>query len=210
MNQLFNRDTKRRVAERFGDYLRSLRRQRGWTQAHAGEAIGVDAVTIRRWELGLFSPSSNRIVQVAEAYGVEVSALMDAAESAEQDDSTAVIPIKGYVGPGTTPESRTSDLGTISLPLQMVQGHPDDYCLQVTGDSLVPDGIHDGDVLLVCPNQAPSIGSLCVIDMESSLRAVTYISQENLRVRTATGATVDVEITPEQMVGTVAWHVRKM
>ena len=172
--------------------------------------VGVDAVTIRRWELGLFSPSSSRILQVAEAYGVEVSALIDAAEAAEQDDSTAVLPIKGYVGPGTTPESGTNDLGTISLPLQMDQGHPDDYCLRVRGDSLAPDGIHDGDVLLVCPDQTPSIGSLCVIDMDGSSSVVTYITRENLRVRTATGATVDVEIRPEQLAGTVVWHVRKL
>ena len=210
MNQLFNRDTKRRVAERFGDYLRFLRRQRGWTQVHAGVAVGVDAVTIRRWERGLFSPSRNRIGQVAKAYGVEVSALIEAAEASQQDDSTAILPIKGYLEAGTTPESGTSDLGTISLPSHMLQGHPDAYCLLVSGDALVPDGIHDRDVLMVWPDQAPSIGSLCVIDLESSLRAVTYITRKSLRVRTATGATVDVEITPEQMVGTVAWHVRKM
>lgn len=166
-------------------------------------------MTIRRWELGLFSPSSSRIVQVAEAYGVEVSTLLEAAEAAEQDDSTAVIPIKGYVGSGVDAESEIGDLGTISLPLQMVQGHLDDYCLRASGDSLVPDGIHDGDGLLVCPDQAPTIGSLCVIDMDSSLRAVTYISRESLRVWTATGATVDVEIAENQMVGTVSWHVRK-
>lgn len=207
---MVQRDSRRRGAERLGSHLRTLRHKKGWTQALAGEAIGVDAVTIRRWELGLFSPSTNRIEQVADAYGVEVSELIDAAEAEEPDRSTAAFPVKGFVGPGTTLVSGTSDLGTISLPLQIVQAHPDDYCLRVMGDSLVPDGIHDGDVLLVCPERVPNMGSLCVVDMDSSLRAVILITQRIFRARTATGATVDVEITPEQLVGTVAWHVRKM
>ncbi len=207
---MINRDSKRRGSERFGEYLRSLRRQKGWTQSRAGEAVGVDAVTIRRWELGLFSPSRNRISQVAEAYEVEVSELFDAFEAAGQNDATVVLPIKGYLGAGITPESQISDLGTISLPSQMIQGHSDDYCLRVSGDSLAPDGIHDGDVLLVCPDQQPSVGSLCVVDIDFRLFAVTYIDRGNLRVRTATGTVVEVEITPEQLVGTVAWHVRKL
>jgi SOS-response transcriptional repressor LexA len=210
VHPLINRDSKTRVAKRFGDYLRSLRRQKGWTQSRAGEAVGVDTVTIRRWELGLFSPSSNRFAQVAAAYGVEASEMVDASKDAEQDESTAFLPIRGYLAAGSNSESDTSDLGNIALPSYMAPGSSKDYCLRVNGDSLVPDGIHDGDVLLVCPDQAPSIGSLCVIDVDIRLRAVTYITQESFRVRTTTGATVDVAITPEQMVGTVALHVRKM
>ena len=178
-----NRDSKRR----FGEYLRSLRRHRGWTQSRAGQAVGVDAVTIRRWELGYFSPTSNRIGQVAEAYGVDVAEIIDASEAAEQDESTAFLPIQGFLHGGAPSESGRSDMGTISLPACMSQGHPDAYCLLVRGDNLVPDGIHDGDVLVVWPDQAPSIGSFCVLEMApTSLRGGTLVNQGNLRVRTAT------------------------
>ncbi len=207
---MFNRDSRIRVAKRLGEYLRYLRHQKGWTQSCAGDAIGVDPVTIRRWELGIFSPSSKKILQVAEAYGLEVSELIDVAEAAEQNDSGAVLPIKGYLYAGTTPKSDTRDLGTISLPSRMVQGSFGDFFRIVSGDSLVPDGIYDGDVLLVRPGQAPNIGSLCVVYMDRRSCAVTYKDPENLRMRTATGTIVDVEITPEQMVGTIAWHARKM
>lgn len=207
---MFQRGSRKRVAERLGSYLRLLRQKKGWTQSLAGEAVGVDTVTIRRWELGLFSPSSNRIGRVAEAYGVEVSALIDAADAKHQDESTSVLPIKGYLEAGTTPESQTNDLGTISLPSPMVQGGPGAYFLVVSGDSLVPDGIHDGDVLLVCPAQPPSFGGLCVIEKDDCLYAGTYITQGILRVRTNTGTTVDVDMTADQLIGAVGWHVRKM
>ena len=48
-SQMINRASKRRVAKRLGDSLRSLRRQKGWTQSQAGEAVGVDSATIRKW-----------------------------------------------------------------------------------------------------------------------------------------------------------------
>ena len=207
---MFQRESRKRIAERLGSYLRSLRQQKGWTQALAGEAVGVDAVTIRRWELGLFSPSSNRIERVAEAYGVKVSALIEAAETAEQDESTSVLPIKGFLEAGTTPETRSDDMGSISLPSPMIQAGPGAYFLVVSGDSLVPDGIHDGDVLLVCPAQQPRVGGLCVIEKDDCMYAGTYVTQGSLRVRTTTGTMVDVEMTAEQLVGTVGWHVRKM
>ena len=207
---MFQREARKRIAERLGSYLRSLRQKKGWTQSLAGEAVGVDAVTIRRWELGLFSPSSNRIGQVAEAYGVDVSELINAADAEDQDESSSVLPIKGYVEAGTTPAPQAGDLGTISLPTPMVQGGPGAYFLVVSGDSLVPDGVHDGDVLLVCPAQAPRVGGLCVIEKDGCLYAGTFVTQGSLRVRTNTGTTVDVDLAPDQMIGAVGWHVRKM
>ena len=92
----------------------------------AGEAAGVDKVTILRWEAGLFSPSSDRIARVAQAYGLDVSALIDTAETGQQDEFTSVLPINGYLEAGTTPKSQTDELGSISVPSLMIQGSPGD------------------------------------------------------------------------------------
>lgn len=160
--------------------------------------------------MGLFSPSSNRVGRVAEAYGVDVADLLDAADAKEPDESTSVLPIKGYLEAGTTLVSYTTNLGTISLPSPMIQGGQGAYFLVVSGDSLVPDGIHDGDALLVYPTQPPRVGDLCIIEKDDSLYAGTHINQGSLRARTATGTTVDVDLTPDQVVGTVGLHVRKL
>ena len=149
-------------------------------------------------------------MKLADAYGVDVSDLKEAAEAEEQDESTSVLPIKGYLEAGTTPDPQTDNLGTISVPSPMIQAGPGAYFLVVSGDSLGPDGIHNGDVLLICPAQAPRVGGLCVIEKDDCLYAGTYVSQGNLRVRTTTGTAIDVDWTADQMVGAVGWHVRKM
>ncbi len=207
---MFQRKSKKQIAKRLGSYLRSLRHEKGWTQSLAGKAVGVDSVTILRWELGLHSPSANRIAQVADAYGVDVSALIDAAEPEDQAGPATVIPIKGYLDAGTTPDSDSNGLGSISFSSPMIQQSPDDYLLVVSGNSLAPYGIHNGDVLLVCPNQPPKIGGLCVMEMEGCLFAGTYTNKGSLRVRNTTGTTVDLDLMPEQLIGPVPWHIRKI
>ena len=198
------------VAKRLGSYLRTLRKQKGWTQTTAGSAVGVDAVTVRRWELGSFSPSSNRIGRVAEVYGVDVSTLIDVAETAVHDESNTLFKIRGYLEAGTAPTPETDHLGTISLPSRMVQENPQDFFLIVNGDSLVSDGIHDGDALLICPSQPPRTGGLCVAEKDGRLYAGTYITPDHLRVRTNTGTTIDLALADSRLVGAVGWQVRKM
>ena len=90
------------------------------------------------------------------------------------------------------------------------EGGPGAYFLVVGGDSLVPDGIHGGDVLLVWPAQRPKVGGVCIIKKDGWSYAGTYLSQGSLRVRTTTGATLDVDCTPDQLVDAVGWPVRKL
>ncbi|MBC8281893.1 MAG: helix-turn-helix domain-containing protein [Chloroflexi bacterium] len=207
---MVSRTSNRWDAKRLGSYLRSLRLQNGWTQNQAGEEVGVDAVTIRRWELGLFSPSINRIESVASVYGVDVSALINAAESGVHGDSVLIVPVKGFLNAGNNPPTETDHLGTVSLPLHMNEGGQNAYCLLVTGDTLVPDGVHDGDVLLVDPDQIAEIGSLCVVELDRSLRAGTFISSGRVNVRTRIGAMIEMEVATDELIGTVVWHIRRM
>jgi len=118
---------RKSVAKRLGSYLRTLRKQKGWTQTTAGSAVGVDAVTVRRWELGSFSPSSNRIGRVAEVYGVDVSTLINVAETVGHDESNTLLKITGYLEAGIAPQPHANALGSISLPTLMVQTNPQDF-----------------------------------------------------------------------------------
>ena len=53
--------------------------QNGLTQSRAGELVGVDGVTVRRWELGIFSPSGENLQHLAEIYGLTIEDLLSAA-----------------------------------------------------------------------------------------------------------------------------------
>ena len=48
-----------------------LRLEHHWTQAQVAKELGVDPVTVRRWELGLREPSENNLFALASIYGVD-------------------------------------------------------------------------------------------------------------------------------------------
>ena len=136
--------------------------------------------------------------------------LINAAESGVHGDSVLIVPVKGFLNAGNNPPTETDHLGTVSLPLHMNEGGQNAYCLLVTGDTLVPDGVHDGDVLLVDPDQIAEIGSLCVVELDRSLRAGTFISSGRVNVRTRIGAMIEMEVATDELIGTVVWHIRRM
>src|SRR3712207_7524047 len=60
--------------------LRVLRAERGLTIKQAAELAGVTRETLRELELGRRSPHGPTLAKIANAYGVPVAELLDAAE----------------------------------------------------------------------------------------------------------------------------------
>jgi len=200
----------RNAARRLGSYLRSLRRRRGLTQAQAGEVVGVDAVTIRRWELGHFSPSPENLERVAAVYGVSVAALVHSASPASQETLEFRVPVRGYIEAGLHRDTYEVDLGMIPLPQVVLESHPRAFSLIASGDALVADGIHNDDILVVDPDSESRAGSLCIVRLGSTLCVTTFITSGVLRLRTASGHSEDLDASSLQIVGKVVWHFRKM
>lgn len=73
-----------------GRRLERLRRQRGLTLAHFADAIGVSKPTVWAWESGRYRPRSHRLAAIAEALGVDLEELTDAALArGSVDDASA-------------------------------------------------------------------------------------------------------------------------
>ena len=49
-----------------GERIRELRKERGWSQADLGEAVGSDSQRISRYENGRLTPSIGALVRLAE------------------------------------------------------------------------------------------------------------------------------------------------
>lgn len=55
--------------------LRELRGERGWTQAHLAEVVGVTRKTINTVENGVFTPSTVLALKLAGAFGMALEDL---------------------------------------------------------------------------------------------------------------------------------------
>jgi transcriptional regulator with XRE-family HTH domain len=65
-----------------GGRLRTARRSAGLTQKQLAEELGVEAITVSRWERGATSPSLPRLRRIAELTGTTVSDLVRAPDAA--------------------------------------------------------------------------------------------------------------------------------
>jgi len=65
-----------------GGRLRTARRSAGLTQKQLAAELGVEAITVSRWERGATSPSLPRLRRIAELTGTTVSDLVRAPDAA--------------------------------------------------------------------------------------------------------------------------------
>lgn len=180
------------------------------TQSQAGEVVGVDAVTVRRWELGHFSPSPENLERVAAIYGVSVAALVQSASPASHEAIVVNVPLRGYIEAGLHRDSYEVDLGEMPFPRPLLEDYPRVFSLIASGDSLVADGIHNGDILLVDPDREIRVGTLCVVRIDGTLCAAIFLGRHVLRLRMPSGRSEDLDASSLEIIGNVVWHMRKM
>jgi len=65
-----------------GGRLRTARRSAGLTQKQLADELGVESITVSRWERGVTTPSLPRLRRIAELTGTTVSDLVRAADAA--------------------------------------------------------------------------------------------------------------------------------
>ena len=65
-----------------GGRLRTARRSAGLTQKQLAEALGVESITVSRWERGVTTPSLSRLRRIAEFTQTTVSDLVRAPDAA--------------------------------------------------------------------------------------------------------------------------------
>jgi transcriptional regulator with XRE-family HTH domain len=62
-----------RAVEKFGNIVRSMRKERSWTQDDLAAELDADAAYISRIERGVKNPSLETILRLAAAFGVKLS-----------------------------------------------------------------------------------------------------------------------------------------
>jgi transcriptional regulator with XRE-family HTH domain len=69
------------------DGLRAERKRRGWSTAYVAVTLGVSASTVDRWEAAKVIPEAPHLLKLAQLYGVEPAAVLDAIERQRTADA---------------------------------------------------------------------------------------------------------------------------
>src|SRR5689334_13673212 len=78
------------------------------------------------------------------------------------DPGSFEAPILGFIAAGLPIEPYTDPNATMGIPQMMVSGKKRTYVLQVRGESMIEDGIMDGDHVIIEQTEAATNGEIVV------------------------------------------------
>lgn len=93
------------------------------------------------------------------------------------------LPIMGYIAAGAPIEPYSDPNALISVSPQMISGKHRAYVLQVKGQSMIDDGILDGDYVVVEEKDEVNNGDIVVALLDNGLATLKKFFREATRVR---------------------------
>lgn len=93
------------------------------------------------------------------------------------------LPVMGYIAAGKPIEPMTDPTASFAVSPTMVTGKKRSYVLQVKGDSMIEDGILDGDFVVVEEQNDANNGDIVVALLENGLATLKRFFREATRVR---------------------------
>ncbi len=72
--------------QKTGEFLKSLRKEKGVTQEQLAEVFGVSSRTVSRWENGVNMPDLSMLAEIADYYNVDIREIIDGERKSENMD----------------------------------------------------------------------------------------------------------------------------
>lgn len=121
------------------------------------------------------------------------------------------LPVLGFIAAGQPIMPYTDPDATIQVPKNMLSGKKNTYVLQVKGDSMIEDGILDGDFVIIEETQIAHDGDIVVALLENGLATLKRFFKEpdRIRLEPANAAMEPIYATDVKIQGKCAGVIRR-
>jgi repressor LexA len=121
------------------------------------------------------------------------------------------VPILGYIAAGAPIEPYTDPNATMPVPPNLLGGQRRVFVLEVRGNSMMEEGILDGDFVVVEEQETASNGDIVVALLENGLATLKRFFREDNRIKLAPANSQmqPIYATSVQIQGKVVGVVRK-
>ena len=144
-----------------GEKLKNRRLELGLTLEEVGNIVGVGKSTVTKWENGsIENMKRDKIALLATALKVSplfIMGIEDAKNVAPL--KTKQIPMLGNIAAGVP----TLAYEGASAYIEVDSSTDVDFCLRVSGDSMIDARIHDGDIVFVRKQETVENGEIAVV-----------------------------------------------
>jgi repressor LexA len=164
------------------DYISQYIQKFGYspTLTEIAEAIGVKALSTVSGHLDALEKKGVIRRYKGAVRGIEVT---DARFQKGFWISTVELPILGYIAAGKPIEPYTDPGATATIPQSMISGKKRAFVLQVKGESMIEEGILDGDYIVVEEQNQANDGDIVVAVLDNGFATLKKFYRERNRVR---------------------------
>lgn len=92
------------------------------------------------------------------------------------------LPLMGYIAAGKPLEPHSDPNATFYVSASMISGKKTAYALQVKGDSMIDDGIFDGDYVIIEKTNTATSGDIVVALVDNNLATLKRFYNENGKI----------------------------
>jgi repressor LexA len=121
------------------------------------------------------------------------------------------LPILGFIAAGQPIQTFTDPNSTMTVSSTMISGKKPTYVLQVKGESMIEDGILDGDFVIIERQETARNGEIVVALLENGLATLKrfYKEPNRIRLEPANSTMQPIYATDVQIQGKVVGVIRK-
>jgi transcriptional regulator with XRE-family HTH domain len=159
----------------FGERLKQIRVEKGFTQDEVAKHLGLARPTITQYEKGLYDPSIDTINKLADLFKINVSELLESSYKPVKK-----IPIVGSVSCGKA----VTDNYQGNNEFAYYNGEywtPNLYCVIACGDSMSPF-IDDGDEVICDPERKPQHGDIVEYKIHNEKAIKIFTEDKNANI----------------------------
>lgn len=162
------------------DFIRQYIDKYGYapTLANIAEAIGVSSLATVHEHLGSLVKKG-----VIKKYEGAVRGIEVVDQKISQALTGIELPILGFIAAGQPIMTYTDPDASLNIPPAMISGKKRSYVLQVKGDSMIEDGILDGDFVIIEEQLEAFDGDIVVALLDNGLATLKRFFRESGRIR---------------------------
>lgn len=162
------------------DFIRQYINKYGYapTLANIAEAIGVSSLATVHEHLGSLVKKG-----VIKKYEGAVRGIEVVDQKISHALSGIELPILGFIAAGQPIMTYTDPDASLNIPPAMISGKKRSYVLQVKGDSMIEDGILEGDFVIIEEQLEAFDGDIVVALLDNGLATLKRFFKEPGRIR---------------------------
>lgn len=162
------------------DFISQFIQKNGFspTLSEIAKAIGVSSLATVHEHLAAMAKKG-----VLKRYNGAVRGLELLDKAVSQLTNGIELPVLGFIAAGAPLEPYSDPNATLTVSPGLVSGKKRSFVLQVKGDSMVEDGILDGDFVVVEEQETARNGEIVVALLENGFATLKRFFKETTRVR---------------------------